>query len=280
MDSVKATLRTFRSEMDEQLSFLRSSNAKFRVSLQDFTTGGNFSSDEIESHKKRLEKLAQLLDNCETNTLKELEKIEKRYTDEAIKVILQFQEKFKYHLVDLQFIEKISRWLNETQIKIKTLVNGSNLQAKKLSEHITEFEKRLDCCQHPNLDKSQVLPKDLVVNLEELNLEIYERGFYLKCFKGENVVPEKFLELFGRHDEMSDGVVIQGSMARSLGSGRNLKSEATGHEDGTVSSMSKKDKEKSAIPGTPSNNSVPLLKSNSKVVPDDAALTIMKTILV
>ena len=63
-----------------------------------------------------------MLDNNETAMLKELEKIEKRYLDEAVKVIVQFQEKFKYHLVDLQFIEKISRWLNETQIKIKVTI--------------------------------------------------------------------------------------------------------------------------------------------------------------
>ena len=121
-DSVKSTLRNFRSELDETLSYIRSSNAKFRVSFTDFTGGGNFSSDEIDVHKKKLEKMALMLDNNETAMLKELEKIEKRYLDEAVKVIVQFQEKFKYHLVDLQFIEKISRWLNETQIKIKVTI--------------------------------------------------------------------------------------------------------------------------------------------------------------
>jgi hypothetical protein len=94
----------------------------FRCSFNAFASGGNFSTEEVESYKKRLEKVALLLDTSETSLLKELEKIERRYLDEAIKVIAQFQEKFKFHLVDLQFIERISRWLNETQIKIKTQV--------------------------------------------------------------------------------------------------------------------------------------------------------------
>ncbi len=122
-----------------------------------------------------------------------------------------------------------------------------------------------------------MLPADLVADVDQLNSEIYERGFYLKCFSSEDAVPEKFAELFGTGGE---AVVAQGSVARSLGSGRNVRSEAGGHGDGTVSSMSRKEKEKSALAQTPSNASMPPLKSNSKVTPEDAALMIMKTILV
>ena len=104
-------------------------------------------------HKKKLEKMATLIDKNETNLLKEMEKLEKKQLDEAIKLMSQFQDKFKYHLIDLQFIEKISRWLNDTQIKIKTQVNASNSQAKRLSQMIVEFDKRLDACEKPNLDK-------------------------------------------------------------------------------------------------------------------------------
>lgn len=97
--------------------------------------------------------MATLIDKNETNLLKEMEKLEKKQLDEAIKLMSQFQDKFKYHLIDLQFIEKISRWLNDTQIKIKTQVNASNSQAKRLSQMIVEFDKRLDACEKPNLDK-------------------------------------------------------------------------------------------------------------------------------
>ena len=97
--------------------------------------------------------MAVILDSNETMMLKDMEKLEKRHLDEAIKVMTNFQEKFKYHLVDLQFIEKISRWLNDTQIKIKTDVSASNSQAKALTKMISEFEMRIDACEKPNLDK-------------------------------------------------------------------------------------------------------------------------------
>jgi hypothetical protein len=97
--------------------------------------------------------MAALIDTNETMLLKEMERLEKKHLDEAVRLMAQFQDKFKYHLVDLQFIEKISRWLNDTQIKIKSEVNASNTQAKELNKTISEFETRLDACRKPNLDK-------------------------------------------------------------------------------------------------------------------------------
>ena len=118
-----------------------------------FSEGGNFSAEEIDNHKRKLERMASLIDTNETNMLKEMEKLEKKHLDEAIKVMLLFQEKFKFHLVDLQFIEKISRWLNDTQVKIKTEVNASNSQAKNLNKLVNQFEISIEACLKPNLDK-------------------------------------------------------------------------------------------------------------------------------
>ena len=97
--------------------------------------------------------MASLLDLNETNLLKDLEKLEKKHLDEAIRVMTSFQEKFKFHLVDLKFIEKITRWLNECQIKIKTDVNASNMQAKNLNKLINELEIHLNDFKKPNIDK-------------------------------------------------------------------------------------------------------------------------------
>ena len=97
--------------------------------------------------------MAALIDTNETMLLKDMERLEKRHLDEAVRLMSQFQEKFKYHLIDLQFIEKISRWLNDTQIKIKSEVSASNTQAKQLNKMIQDFEIRIDACQKPNLDK-------------------------------------------------------------------------------------------------------------------------------
>lgn len=157
MDDIKTKLRNFRANIDDTLTKLRNSNAKFRFSFNAFSDGGNFSNDEIESLKKRLEKMSVTIDSNETNMLKELEKLEKKHLDDAIKQTTQFQDKFKYHMVDLQFIEKISRWLNEAQVKIKCHVNESNKSAKVISKMVKDFDYQIDACERPNLDKMVIL---------------------------------------------------------------------------------------------------------------------------
>jgi hypothetical protein len=58
-----------------------------------FSDGGNFSRDEIEIYRKRLEKTAGQIDKAETAILKEMEKLEKRQLEEATKIMNQFQER-------------------------------------------------------------------------------------------------------------------------------------------------------------------------------------------
>ena len=82
--------------------------------------------------------------------------------------------------------------------------------------------------------------------------------------------------MFGVENDENE-VVAQGNLATSLSSAnkkdsQNLTSEAAAH---STNSLSKK--------GTPNTTNTPiptLLKSNSKVNAEDAALSIMKTILV
>lgn len=56
-------------------------------------------------------------------------------------------------MVDLVFIEKVARWLTNTQVKIKTEVADSNAQAKRLAQHINDIDRRIDACERPNPDK-------------------------------------------------------------------------------------------------------------------------------
>jgi hypothetical protein len=190
IEDIKTRLRNFRAQIDETLSMLRNSNAKFRFSFNGFSDGGNFSAEEIEVHKKKLERMSVIIDTNETNMLKEMEKLEKKNLEEAIKLMTQFQDKFKYHLVDLQFIEKISRWLNETQVKIKTHVNESNKYAKDLSTMIVEFERKIDVCDRPNVDnKDSVGASRLLDAYDEINKAIYERALYLNCLNDKDLVP-------------------------------------------------------------------------------------------
>ena len=56
-------------------------------------------------------------------------------------------------MVDLLFMEKIARWLTNTQVKIKAEVADSNSQAQKLAQHLEDLERKTDACERPNLDK-------------------------------------------------------------------------------------------------------------------------------
>ena len=61
--------------------------------------------------------------------------------------------RFKHHMIDLLFMEKIARWLTNTQVKIKAEVAESNTQAQKLVQSLRDLERRIDACEKPNLDK-------------------------------------------------------------------------------------------------------------------------------
>ena len=56
-------------------------------------------------------------------------------------------------MVDLVFMEKIARWLTNTQVKIKAEVADSNTQAQHLAQYLDDLERRTDACERPNLDK-------------------------------------------------------------------------------------------------------------------------------
>jgi hypothetical protein len=58
-----------------------------------FSEGGNFSRDEIEIYRKKLEKVAAHIDKAETAILKEMEKLEKKQLEDATKIMNQFQER-------------------------------------------------------------------------------------------------------------------------------------------------------------------------------------------
>ena len=61
--------------------------------------------------------------------------------------------RFKHHMVDLVFMEKIARWLTNTQVKIKAEVADSNTQAQKLSQFLADLDRRIDAAEKPNPDK-------------------------------------------------------------------------------------------------------------------------------
>ncbi|XP_046582645.1 coiled-coil domain-containing protein 180-like [Haliotis rubra] len=115
MSVIRTSLRQFRQHLDETLQMLRESNARFIKSFKVFSDGGNFCPDEIEEYRKKLEKMSQKIDTSEGSIMSDLEGMESKRLEQATKVAIEFEDRFKSHMFDLIFMEKIARWLTNTQ---------------------------------------------------------------------------------------------------------------------------------------------------------------------
>jgi len=59
-------------------------------------------------------------------------------------------------------MEKIARWLTNTQVKIKSEVADSNSQAQRLAQALNDLDRRIDACEKPNLDKEVGRPVNCI----------------------------------------------------------------------------------------------------------------------
>ncbi len=53
---------------------------------------------------------------------------------------------------DLVFLEKLARWLTNTQVKIKAEVAANNLQAKRLGQAVARFSAHVATAERPTAD--------------------------------------------------------------------------------------------------------------------------------
>ncbi|XP_050389125.1 coiled-coil domain-containing protein 180 isoform X2 [Patella vulgata] len=185
MSVIRTSLRQFRQHLDKNLQMLRESNARFIKSFKMFSDGGNFCPDEIEEYRKKLEKMSQKIDQVEGSIMSDLEGMESKRLEQGTKVANEFEDRFKSHMFDLTFMEKIARWLTNTQVKIKAEVAESNSQAQKLSQFLQRLERRIDACENPNPDKEQITSDELYKSLPEVFEAVAERTEYLNCVKGQ-----------------------------------------------------------------------------------------------
>ncbi|WAR30538.1 CC180-like protein [Mya arenaria] len=118
-----------------------------------FSDGGNFCPEEIEEYRKRLDKMANNVDKSEGAIMSDLEDMESKRLEQATKVAMEFEDRFKSHLFDLIFMEKIARWLTNTQVKIKAEVAISNSQAQALAQHLADIDRRIDACEPGDREK-------------------------------------------------------------------------------------------------------------------------------
>ncbi|CAF1026509.1 unnamed protein product [Adineta ricciae] len=212
MDNVRTTLRSFRKQFDEAMQILRQANANFRQSFIIFSEGGNYSREEIEIYRRKLEKTAGQIDKGETAILREMEKLEKKQLEEATKIITQFQERFKNHMVDLQFIELANRWISDTQVKIKAEVGANNQGAKTFKELIISYRNQIDSMLNPNVDKQTTTLNEIREIFQEIILNSYERAFYLKCLNNELLIPASVVTILRNRGVLTEEKLVNDLM--------------------------------------------------------------------
>ncbi|MGH0141522.1 UNVERIFIED_CONTAM: hypothetical protein FKN15_074172 [Acipenser sinensis] len=181
MGIIRASLRQFREKQETTLGKLRDSNAEFIKSVRLFSEGGNFTPDEFEVFRKRLDKISGRIDNTEEFVMLELEGMESKCLGQATEVVHKFEDKFHNLTVDLNFIEKIQRFLINTQVKMKLEVTKSNYQAESLSSYLEQFQKKIDACAKPRVDKETVTPDELYSFTQMIMEEFKKRSTYLDC---------------------------------------------------------------------------------------------------
>ncbi|CAF0926257.1 unnamed protein product [Adineta steineri] len=216
MENVRISLRNFRQQFDEAMQCLRHANASFRESFIIFSEGGNYSREEIEVYRRKLEKTAGQIDKAETAILKEMEKLEKKQLEEATKIISLFQERFKNHMTDLQFIELANRWISDTQVKIKAEVGANNQQAQTLKKLIQSYQNQIDSFLNPNIDKQKTTLNEIRDIFQQILLMNYERALYLKCLNNELIIPASIVSIL-----KNKGLITEEKLANDLHSGTN-----------------------------------------------------------
>ncbi|MGH0160988.1 UNVERIFIED_CONTAM: hypothetical protein FKN15_040583 [Acipenser sinensis] len=144
MGIIRASLRQFREKQETTLGKLRDSNAEFIKSeeIRLFSEGGNFTPDEFEVFRKRLDKISGRIDNTEEFVMLELEGMESKCLGQVTK---------------------------------------SNYQAESLSSYLEQFRKKIDACAKPSVDKETVTPDELYSFTQMIMEEFKKRSTYLDC---------------------------------------------------------------------------------------------------
>ncbi|XP_039363067.1 coiled-coil domain-containing protein 180 isoform X5 [Mauremys reevesii] len=181
VEVIQISLRSYRNYLEEALGKLRDSNVDFLKACRLFSEGGNFSPEEVEFFCKRLEKETGRIDFIEGLIMIDMEKMESNYLEQATEVINKFETKFHNLAMDRLFMEKIQRFLTNLQVKIKSEVANSNLQAQTLNSSLEKFLKKIDACAHPTVDKEAVTSEELYDFAKRVMKELKKRSKYLNC---------------------------------------------------------------------------------------------------
>jgi len=62
--------------------------------------------------------------------------------------------RFKTDAADLEFVEKVARWLTNTQVQIKSEVTSSNSESMAIDQSLGQLESLVNCCEQADIDDS------------------------------------------------------------------------------------------------------------------------------
>ncbi|XP_048415036.1 coiled-coil domain-containing protein 180 isoform X2 [Stegostoma tigrinum] len=181
MNSVNKLFREFQNMLDKSLGKLQDDNAQFITSFRLFANGGNYTPQEIQEYNERIEEVTSGIANTEGSVMVDLEIMEAMSLEQSTAVIKETEDKYTRYTLDLIFIEKIKRFLTNAQTKIKTEVALSNSHTVNITSHLEQFERKIDACARPNLDKEVVLPKELHHFSKIIQDLMEKRALYLNC---------------------------------------------------------------------------------------------------
>ncbi|XP_048449953.1 coiled-coil domain-containing protein 180-like, partial [Rhincodon typus] len=146
-----------------------------------FANGGNYTPKEIQEYNERIKEVTSGIANTEGSIMVDLEIMEAMSLEQSTAVIKETEDKYMRYTLDLIFIEKIKRILTNTQTKIKIEVALSNSHTLNITSHLEQFERKIDACARPNLDKEVVLPKELYHFSKIIQDLMEKRALYLNC---------------------------------------------------------------------------------------------------
>eukprot|EP00075_Anas_platyrhynchos_P037280 XP_027326533.1 coiled-coil domain-containing protein 180 isoform X2 [Anas platyrhynchos] len=181
LEVIQVSLRSYRNYLEEAVGKLRDSNVDFLKACRLFSEGGNFSSEEVQSFSKHLQKESERINSFEKLIMADMEKMESSCLEQATELINQAETKFRYLFMNRVFMEKIRQLLSNLQLQIKSEVANSNLQAVTLKSYLEKLHQKIDTCAHSTADKEALTSEELYNFTKVLLKELKKRSQYLDC---------------------------------------------------------------------------------------------------
>ncbi|TRY95906.1 hypothetical protein DNTS_021426 [Danionella cerebrum] len=184
---IQTSQRDFRQKIEFRTQGLRESNIKMMRSFKLFAEGGNFSPQELEIFQAQLEKIDKRIDTAEGTIIQDMEERESKCQEQveiltAKDIYRKFEEKFSFHAIDLNFLEKMLQFFTNTRIQIKSEVLKSNMQKKEIDKTLNELKQIM-------AEFDQPVPNKKIATLEEISRfttslmdELKKRCQYLDAF--------------------------------------------------------------------------------------------------